>query len=50
MAAIVADTDYDYNNSLGERASDITQKIKSRRWLYLGLIGIGAIVVYNRFF
>ncbi len=50
MAAIVAETDYDYTNTIQETVVDLNKRIKSRRWLYLGLIGLGAFVVYKRFF
>lgn len=50
MAAIVAGTDYDYNNGVGTVAADLTQRVKSRRWLYLGLVGLGALVVWKKLF
>lgn len=50
MAVIVAETDYDYNNTIQETVVDLNTKIRSRRWLYLGLIGLGVFVVYKKFF
>ena len=48
MAAIVEGTAYDYNNSIEETVMDLNQKIRSRRLLFLGLVGIEAFVAYKK--
>ena len=50
MAAIVEETPYDYNNTVEETVMALNQRIRSRRWLFLGLVGIGAIVAYKKLF
>jgi len=49
MAAIMFETDYDYNNSIEETIVDLNKKIRSRNWLFLGLVALGGYVVYKRF-
>lgn len=49
MAALMYDTDYDYNNSIESTIIEMNQKIRSRNWLFLGLVALGGYVVYKKF-
>lgn len=49
MAALMFETDYDYNNSIEQTIVEMNERIRSRNWLFLGLVALGAIVVYKKF-